>query len=119
MKEKEPSEKRKYKRLPIELRLEVDKVFKQDYVVMDHIDAKIAVFDISKNGIGFVSQVSLPVGYYFNALINLGDGDFFRVVIQIVRAVASDDNEKVYGAEFVGLAPFLANKVDTYEKKLY
>ncbi|MBH1942440.1 PilZ domain-containing protein [Mobilitalea sibirica] len=111
-------ERRRYKRLPIELFLEVDEIFKQDNVIINNIGASIAVFDISRSGIGFVSEADLPVGYYFRGMINLGDGDFFRVVIQIIRTHTIEDNQRVYGAEFVGLAPFLADKVDKYEKKI-
>lgn len=111
-------ERRRYKRLPIELTLDVDEVFKQDYVVIKDIGASISVFDISKSGIGFESNADLPVGYYFRGMINLGKGDFFRVVIQIIRCTNLDNNKKSYGAEFVGLAPFLADKVDKYEKSL-
>lgn len=111
-------DRRKYKRLPIELHLEVDEVFKQDYVVIKDLNVSVSVFDISKSGIGFISEASLPLGYYFRGRINLGDHDFFYVVIQIVRAHMSENNSKVYGAEFVGLAPFLADKVDKYEKSL-
>jgi len=118
MPENDVNDRRKYKRLPIELHLEVDEVFKQDYVVIKDLNASVSVFDISKNGMGFISQASLPLGYYFRGRINLGDGDFFYVVIQIVRAHIAVNNNKVYGAEFVGLAPFLAEKVDKYEKKL-
>lgn len=111
------SDRRRYKRLPIELNLEVDEVFKQDYVVIKNLNASVSVFDISRSGIGFISDASLPLGYYFRGRINLGDNDFFYVVIQIVRAHITE-NKKIYGAEFVGLAPFLADKVDKYEKKL-
>lgn len=114
----EETERRRYKRLPIELRLEVDEVFKQDHVVIRNLSASITVFDISKNGIGFLSKADLPLGYYFRGLINLGEGDFIRVVIQIIRAYSVENDQKGYGAEFVGLAPFLADKVDKYEKKL-
>lgn len=118
MTENEIKERRKYKRLPIELHLEVDEVFKQDNIVIKNLNASVSVFDISKSGIGFISDASLPLGYYFRGRINLGNGDFFNVVIQIIRAHITEFNNKVYGAEFVGLAPFLADKVDHYEKKL-
>ncbi|MDF2906482.1 MAG: PilZ protein [Herbinix sp.] len=118
MSDNEVKDRRRYKRLPIELHLEVDEVFKQDHIVIKDLNASVSVFDISKNGIGFISEASLPLGYYFRGRINLGDGDFFYVVIQILRAHISESNGKVYGAEFVGLAPFLADKVDKYEKKL-
>jgi hypothetical protein len=118
MPENDMNDRRRYRRLHIELHLEVDEVFKQDYIVIKDLNASVLVFDISKNGIGFISEASLPLGYYFRGRINLGDGDFFYVVIQIVRAHITENNSKVYGAEFVGLAPFLADKVDKYEKKL-
>lgn len=111
-------ERRRYKRLPIELKLEIDEIFKQDNVIVSNIGASISVYDISKSGIGFVSQAILPIGYYFRGNINLSNGDFFRVVIQIVRSGDAEGNLKVYGAEFVGLAPFLADKVDHYERSL-
>ena len=116
--QEEFKDRRKYKRLPIELHLEVDEVFKQDYIIINHLNASVSVTDISRSGIGFISDASLPLGYYFRTKINLGDGDFFCSVIQIVRAHISESMNKVYGAEFVGLAPFLADKVDKYEKKL-
>lgn len=111
-------ERRRNKRLPIELSLEIDEIFKQDNVIVSNIGASISVYDISRSGIGFVSQANLPIGYYFRGNINFSNGDFFRVVIQIVRAGKEEGNLKVYGAEFVGLAPFLADKVDHYERSL-
>ena len=118
MTDQEIRDRRKYKRLPIELHLEVDEVFRQDHIVIKDLNASVSVFDISRSGIGFISAGSLPLGYYFRGRINLGDGDFFNVVLQIIRAHITDSSDKVYGAEFVGLAPFLADKVDKYEKRL-
>ena len=111
-------ERRRDKRLPIELVLEIDEIFKQDNVIVSNIGASISVFDISKSGIGFVSEAILPVGYYFRGNINFSNGDFFRVVIKIIRAGKHEGSLKAYGAEFVGLAPFLADKVDQYERCL-
>ncbi len=118
MEDKANQERRRYKRLPIELSLDVDEVFKQDNVIIKNIGASISVFDISRSGIGFVSEADLPIGYYFRGTIDFGNGDFFRVVIQIIRMSAIDAKRNNYGAEFVGLAPFLADKVDKYEKTL-
>lgn len=111
-------ERRKFKRLPIELQLDIKKVYKQDYVVIEDVEAEITVFDISKSGIGFASTAKLPLDYYFDGKIKLGDEDYFYAVIHIVRGEVRKDGQKIYGAEFVGLAPFLANKVDEYEKAL-
>lgn len=112
-------ERRQYKRLPIELSLEIKKVYKQDYVVIEDVDAEISVVDISKSGIGFISKAKLPMDYYFDGKIKLGENDYFYAVIHIVRGKVNEDGEgNEYGAEFVGLAPFLANKIDDYEKNM-
>lgn len=111
-------ERRRNKRLPIEMNLEVNKLYRQDNEVIDSINADIEVFDISKTGIGFVSEATLPMGYYFDSKIVLGEDDFFRAVIKIVRIKEIGDGKISYGAEFVGLAQFLASKIDSYEKRI-
>lgn len=112
-------ERRQFKRLPIELSLEIKKIYKQDYVIIEDVDTQITVLDISKSGIGFLSKAKLPIDYYFDGKIKLGESDYFYAVIHIVRGeVASGGEGNSYGAEFVGLAPFLANKIDEYEKNL-
>lgn len=64
-------ERRRDKRLPIELTLEIDEIFKQDNVIVSNIGASVSVFEISKSGIGFVSEANLPLGYYFRGNMNL------------------------------------------------
>ncbi len=108
-------ERRRFKRLPINIQLLINKVYKQDNDVIEGIDADIEVFDISKTGIGFVSKGKLPLNYYFDTRIELPGNDFFMTVIKIVRIVEKEDIT-VYGAEFVGLAPFLVLKIDDYER---
>lgn len=110
-------ERRRFKRLPINIQLSVNKVFKQDNDVIEGLDADIEVFDISKTGIGFIGAGKLPLNYYFDIRIELPDNDFFMAVIKIVRIVEKED-KLIYGAEFVGLAPFLALKIDTYERTI-
>ena len=110
-------ESRRFKRLPINIQLLVNKVYKQDNDIIEGIDADVEVFDISKTGIGFISSGKLPLNYYFDTRIELPDNDFFMAVIKIVRIVEKED-KTLYGAEFVGLAPFLALKIDTYERSI-
>lgn len=112
-------DRRSYKRLPIQLTIEVNEVFKQDHVQINNVGATIEVCDISKSGIGFYSEGVLPVDYYFQGCIELGDEEYFRAVIQIIRQQEISNNFYFYGAEFIGLAPFLASKVDLYEKQLH
>lgn len=112
------NERRKYKRLPIKLNLHVNKLFRQGNKQIEGKEVDIEVLDISKTGIKFVCDRLLPIGYYFDAKIQLTEKDFFYAVIRIVRVKEEKENEYNHGAEFIGLAPFLANKIDDYERKL-
>lgn len=112
-------EKRQEKRLPIDLELEISSLFHQDNVKVENIDAPIEVMDISKSGVGFKSASILPVDYYFNAKLRLGDeSSLLYVVVKIIRVARINDNEFFYGCEFVGLAPVLHYIFDSYEREL-
>lgn len=112
-------EKRKSKRLPIALELSVSSLFKQDNVKVDVKDAPIIVTDISKGGIRFESESILPVGYYFNAKLEMGAKDsILYTVVKIIRSAEGDAGRIVYGCEFVGLAPVLGYIFDEYEAKM-
>ncbi|WP_205839255.1 PilZ domain-containing protein [Velocimicrobium porci] len=111
-------ERRKYRRLPLNLTLGVSKLYKQDYIELNDINVDLEVVDISKAGIGFRTQKELPVDYYFDGRIELVDNDFFYAVVKIIRRQKLEDQNYIYGAKFVGLAPFLADKVDIYGRKI-
>ena len=112
-------EKSQEKRLPIDLELEISSLFHQDNVKVENIDAPIEVMDISKSGVGFKSASILPVDYYFNAKLRLGDeSSLLYVVVKIIRVARINDNEFFYGCEFIGLAPVLHYIFDSYEQEL-
>lgn len=111
-------ERRRFRRLPIELRLDITHMFEQSFEAMKRVDAELFVFDISKAGIGFISEAELPINYYFNSKIKLDHENFFYAVLKIVNKRNTEPNGFIYGAEFVGLAPFVASRIDAYEKTL-
>ncbi len=113
-------EKRRSKRLDIKLTLSISSLFRQDNEAIN-IDSPIVVTDISKNGIGFESENFLPIGYYFNAEIQLGSQDSkLYCVVKIVRShiMEGSDNLYHYGCEYVGMAPVLDFIFDDYEEEL-
>lgn len=111
-------DKRRSKRLPVDMSLNISNLFKQDNVLIGNIDAPIHVVNISKNGIGFESEAILPVGYYFNAKINLGNKESsLYTVVQIIRTEKHEDF-MYYGCEFIGLAPILNFIFDDFENSL-
>ncbi|MBQ3783650.1 MAG: PilZ domain-containing protein [Lachnospiraceae bacterium] len=97
-------EKRRNKRYPVNIELELSKLFRQDYVEMD-VSAPVEVTDISKSGVGFSSTCVLPLDYYFNARLELGDPEkVLYCIVKIIR-ICADGEMNHYGAEIVGLAP--------------
>ena len=78
-------EKRRSKRLPITLELEISRLFKQDNVKVTDVDAPIEVIDISKDGVGFKSDSVLPLDYYFNAKMSIGDDE--NVLYCVVKII--------------------------------
>ena len=111
-------EKRRSKRMQANLKLEVASLFKQDNVRVDHIDAPIEVTNISIDGIGFKSKSVLPVDYYFNAKLKLGNvSSSLYSVVKIIRQDAERDGTYAYGAEFVGMPSVLQYIFDEYEER--
>lgn len=109
-------EKRRSKRLPVDMKLNISNLFKQDNVLIKNIEAPIRVVDISKTGIGFESEALLPIGYYFNSKIDLGKTESsLYTVVQIVRVERRGDYV-FYGCEFIGLAPVLDFIFEEFEE---
>ncbi len=109
-------EKRKSKRLPVDLFLDISSLFKQDNVKVENVHAPIEVIDVSKLGIGFKTTSVLPLGYYFNARLQLGNSDsILHCVVRIIREQTAKDETNLYGCEFVGMAPILDYIFDEYE----
>ena len=112
-------EKRRSKRLPVDLSLKISKLFRQNNEFIKDLDAPIHVTNISKHGIGFETAAGLPVGYYFNAKINLGSADStLYTVVQILRKENKEDGTHFYGCEFIGMAPVLNFIFDEFEDSL-
>lgn len=111
-------ERRRAKRLPTTLSLEILNLYKQDNVLVSNLHAPIEVINVSKTGIGFLSESVLPIGYYFNANINLGNEDTLHCVVQIVRRQTGEDNKTIYGCSFVGMATILSYIFDEYDQKV-
>jgi len=109
-------EKRRARRMPIKLELGISELFKQDNVVIANVNEVIDVIDISKSGIGFSCKSEIPLGYYFDAKIQLPKKHFLTV-LKIIRIEESDDGYLI-GAEFVGLGDILSKNVDEYELEL-
>lgn len=104
-------ERRKDKRFPFEITLNIHELYKQDNIKIEDLDEEFQVVDISKSGIGFACTHELPLDFYFNAKITLQEENFFFTVLKIIR-IDQEENEFHYGCEFIGLAEILSQTID-------
>lgn len=106
-------ERRKHDRIPFQVTLVIDSLFKQNNTKINNLDAKITVYDVSPRGLGFQSKVDLPTDFYFDAEITFDEDKHFLTVLRIIRKEQVDDCFN-YGCEFIGLADNLANIINEY-----
>ena len=110
-------EKRRATRMKTDLKLKVSSLFKQNNVKIADVDSPIEVMNVSKSGIGFNSKSILPLDFYFNAALRLGnEEDILYCVVKIVRCEPITKDLYNYGCEFVGMAPILDYIFDEYEE---
>ncbi len=107
-------ERRREKRFPFEITLNIQELYKQDNVKIEDLDEEFQVVNISKSGLGFACEHELPMDFYFNAKITIDEEEFFFTVLKIIRVVNQEDGF-LYGCEFVGLADILSNTIDDLE----
>ena len=107
-------ERRRAHRMPYEAVITIDEVYNQESAVKEKKEIAIHVLDISKGGIGFTAKEDLPLDFYFNAKIDLGNGRQFYSVLKLIRK-DEHENGYVYGCEFTGLADILSLYIDEFE----
>jgi hypothetical protein len=104
-------------RLPINISLKIESLYRQDHDILEDINESIVVQNISKTGIGFEASHELPLNYYFNAHITIDDEKHFFGVLKIIRK-ETVEKRFFYGCEFVGLASVLSSYIDDYQKEI-
>lgn len=112
-------EKRANKRLEIGIELSISDLYKENTNTIMDIDSPIEVTDISADGIGFISECILPIGYYFIANIELSR-ELPQIItdVRILRSSAIDKTKYQYGCEFVSVSPRVKKMLEDFEKKL-
>lgn len=111
-------EKRKSKRVPVHLKLEISSLFNQDNGMVIIANTEVEVINISRTGIGFISESMLPTGFYFNACLEFGSEDSkLYCVVKILRSEKTEGNSTIYGCEFVGMAPVFSYIFDQLEEE--
>lgn len=111
-------ERRRARRMPVSLPLEIVKLFRQDHEMISNLHASIEIINISSLGMAFQSLHTFPIGYYFDANINLNSTDTLRCVARIIWSKEADNGMNLYGCEFVGIASILSFIFEEYARRL-
>jgi len=111
-------ERRKFKRLPVEIKLTIESLYRQNNESLDELNESIVVTDVSKTGLGFLTSAELPMDYYFNARIEIDEERKFYGVMKIIRKDQEEDGSFHFGCEFVGMADILTGCLDEYQEEL-
>lgn len=111
-------EKRKEKRIPIDIKLSVSDLYAGNPGTASDISSPIEVTDISAKGFGFISESVFPVGFFFIANIELSR-ELPQIItdVRIIRSSAIDEHRYQYGCEFVSISPRISKMLDDFEKK--
>ncbi len=107
-------EKRRSMRKPFKGYLEIDELYNQETILRNIRTIEVEFFDISRHGVGFTCKEEVPLNYYFNAKLDLGNNTGFYAVLKVIRSDKNGDTY-TYGCEFVGLADILSVLIEDYQ----
>ena len=107
------SEKRNAKRLDLDVTIELERIDQaQGNTTVEHI--KVDTVDMSKSGIGFISDKELELESFYNTKLQIWTKETIDAVIEIVRCEEIDGTYH-YGAKFIGMIESDALKIDIYQ----
>ncbi len=103
-------EKRRYKRMAISTSVQMDLI--DENGTKRRVD--IELLNLSRSGMGFVSDEVLEMGSFYNAEIMTWRGDRIKTVVEIVRAQPYEGTTW-YGGSFIGMTDADQLKIQIYE----
>ncbi|MBR1391835.1 MAG: PilZ domain-containing protein [Lachnospiraceae bacterium] len=106
-------EKRKHKRLDLDVSIQLEKLDDDKITTLKlvHVD----VTDISRSGVGFVSDQKLELGSFYDTKIQIWTREIINAVLEIVRCEPHGDGSYKYGCTFIGMTDTDALKIDIYQ----
>ena len=112
----EVQEKRKSKRIGINVKIKLQKVNNNLIAFgLKEEEFEVNVVNISKDGIAFRSTESLPLNSFYDTKVVLWTKETFDTVIEIVRMENMGEAETLYGCRFVGISSADQFKIDVYQ----
>ncbi|GEM_PF-1125333 len=99
-----PQEKRKSKRMNIDMTIKLDSLAtKKDTSTLSKDAFSVELVNVSLDGLAFKSSEELKLNTFYNAEMRLWSNDVFNNVIEIIRMENKGDAETLYGCRFIGM----------------
>lgn len=112
----EIQERRKSKRMVINVRIKLQKVKDNvNSVGLKQEEFEVNVINISKDGMAFRTKENLTLNSLYDTKVVLWTKESFDAVIEIVRMENLGEEETLYGCRFVGISPADQFKIDVYQ----
>ena len=107
-------EKRAYKRLDIDVKIEIERILEMDTTTITY--KNVSVVNISRTGLAFrVAGEKFEVGDCFDARIQIWTKETIDTVFKVVRCNELEGDVYEYGCIFVGMTDTDALKIEIYQ----
>lgn len=107
-------EKRKHKRLDINVKVEIERIDEANITTVKYMDVEVT--NISKTGLAFrMPDVEFDIGTCFDARIQIWTKETIDTVFKVVRSNKLEDGSYEYGCIFVGMTDTDALKIEIYQ----
>lgn len=110
-------EKRRSRRAPFNAKLFIESLYVSGEKESFKTNTQIVIINISKTGIGFITDVELPINHHFNCKIEIDGERTIFCVLKIVRIKKINKGYQV-GSEFVGLADIVGEYINEYVEEI-
>lgn len=80
----------------------------------DHTEVSVEVLDVSKTGLGFISNQMLQIGEIYEADLTIWTKEVLHVLLRIVR-IELKERGYFYGAVFMGMSDVDAFRIEVYQ----
>ena len=104
---------RKAKRIALNATISIYRLDDKNDSVMQDFD--VDVFDLSDMGIGFYSNISLPVGSVFKTRITTWNKEKVDAIVSVTRCVKNDNGKFAIGGQFVGMNDETKLRIGIYD----
>ncbi len=110
-------ERRRNQRVPFNSKINIESLYREGELESIDISSEIKITNISRSGIGFISEIELPKNHYFNCKLAIDEDRMFYCVLRIIRSIKTNEGFDI-GGEFVGLGDILGHQIDDYVNEI-